>query len=96
MYLGARPVPAASGNFSFLDAHGAQLYRFAALAEHYFQNDPNTCLFKLRQLTELLAQDVAARASLFTSTEEPLPAALLLNSQVLLGTKSERQAIRPN
>jgi hypothetical protein len=33
---------------------------------HYFQRDPNTCLFKLRQFTELLAQDVAARASLLT------------------------------
>lgn len=65
-------MPVVSGNFGFLEPHGAQLYRLAALAERYFQSDPNTCLFKLRQFTELLAQDVAARASLFTSTEEPL------------------------
>jgi type I restriction enzyme R subunit len=60
-----------SANFGFLEPHGAQLYRLAALAEHYFSTDANTCLLKLRQFAELLAQDVAARASLFTSTEEP-------------------------
>jgi type I restriction enzyme, R subunit len=65
-------VPVLSGNFGFLEPHGAQLYRLVALAERYFQSDPNTCLFKLRQFSELLAQDVAARASLFTSTDEPL------------------------
>jgi len=37
----------------------------AALAEHYFPTDPNTCLFKLRQFGELLAQDVAARAAVY-------------------------------
>src|SRR6266542_1005717 len=61
----------ASLNFGFLEPHGAQLYRLAALAEHYFSTDPNTCLFKLRQFAELLAQEIAARAGLFTSTEEP-------------------------
>jgi type I restriction enzyme R subunit len=65
-------VPVVTGNFGFLEPHGAQLYRLAAMAERYFQSDPNTCLFKLRQFTELLAQDVAARASLFTSADEPL------------------------
>jgi type I restriction enzyme, R subunit len=38
-----------SANFGFLKPHGEQLYRLAALAEHYFQGDANTCLFKLRQ-----------------------------------------------
>jgi type I restriction enzyme, R subunit len=60
-----------SANFEFLEPHGAQLYRLTALAEHYFPTDANTCLLKLRQFAELLAQDVAARASLFTSSEEP-------------------------
>jgi type I restriction enzyme R subunit len=64
-------VPLASANFRFLEPHGAQLYRLAALAEFYFPADANTCLLKLRQFAELLAQDIAARASLFTSTEEP-------------------------
>jgi type I restriction enzyme, R subunit len=58
-------------NFGFLKPHGAQLYRLAALAEHYFPIDPNTSLFKLRQFAELLAQDVAASAGLYSSTEEP-------------------------
>ena len=35
--------------------------RLAALAERYFADDPNTCLIKLRQFTELLAQSVAAK-----------------------------------
>jgi len=60
-----------STNFSFLEPHGAQLYRLAALAEHYFPTDANTCILKLRQFAELLAQDVAARAGLYTTTEEP-------------------------
>ena len=60
-----------SANFRFLEPHGVQLYRLTALAEHYFPTDPNTCLFKLRQFAELLAQDVAARANLYTSFEEP-------------------------
>jgi len=60
-----------SNNFAFLEAHAAQLIRLTALAAHYFPTDANTCLFKLRQFAELLAQDVAARAGLYTSFEEP-------------------------
>lgn len=37
--------------------------RFGMLAERYFP-DPDTCLLKLRQLTELLAELVAARTGL--------------------------------
>jgi type I restriction enzyme, R subunit len=69
--LNARGTELLSANFGFLEPHGAQLYRLAALAEVYFPTDANTCLLKLRQFAELLAQDVAARASLFTSMEEP-------------------------
>ncbi len=43
-------------NFAFLDHHDAQLGRLASLAERYFPDDPNTCLIKLRQFAELLAQ----------------------------------------
>jgi hypothetical protein len=50
-------VPAAS-NFSFLKVHDEQLVRLGRLAERYFPEDPNTCLLKLRQLSELLAQIV--------------------------------------
>ena len=41
------------------------------LAERYFPDDPNTCLLKLRQFGEVLAQLVASRVGLFTSGEEP-------------------------
>ena len=40
------------------------------LAEKYFTEDPNTCILKLRQLAEALAQHVASHVGLLTSTEE--------------------------
>ena len=60
-----------SANFGFLKADSPQLVRLGALAEHYFQDDPNTCLIKLRQFGELLAQTTAAQTGLFTSPDEP-------------------------
>lgn len=60
----AKITEAASANFEFLRKRSAQLHRLAALAEHYFPTDPNTCLIKLRQFAELLAQDAGARAGL--------------------------------
>ena len=48
-------------NFTFLAAHDQQLVRLATLAERYFKDDPNTCLIKLRQFGELLAQLTARR-----------------------------------
>ena len=59
-----------SANFGFLAAHDAQLVRLGGLAERYFKDDPNTCLIKLRQFGELLAQLAAAKAGLLTSPEE--------------------------
>ncbi len=59
------------GNFELLEQYDEQLVRFGALAERYFKEDPNTCLIKLRQFAELLAQQVAARMGLFTSPQEP-------------------------
>lgn len=58
-------------NFAFLQQHSEQLLRLGMLAEKYFADDPNTCLIKLRQLTELLAQLVATQTGLYTSTDEP-------------------------
>jgi type I restriction enzyme R subunit len=63
-------MPAAGGNFGFLERYDVQLVRLGALAERYFKDDPNTCLFKLRQFAELMAQQVAARLGSFTSPEE--------------------------
>src|SRR3989442_223184 len=60
-----------SANFDFLGAHDEQLVRLGALAERYFKDDPNTCLIKLRQFGELLAQLTAASAGLLASPEEP-------------------------
>lgn len=58
-------------NFAHLKAHDEQLVRLGLLAERYFPEDPNTTLLKLRQLTELLAQQVASRIGLYVSSEEP-------------------------
>jgi type I restriction enzyme R subunit len=58
-------------NFAFLQAHDAQTVLLGLLAERYFAEDPNTCLLKLRQLAEALAQLVASHVGLYTSSEEP-------------------------
>jgi len=60
-----------SANFGFLEVYEPQLVRLGALAERYFRDDPNTCLIKLRQFGEVLAQLTAAKSGLFTSEEEP-------------------------
>lgn len=57
-------------NFAVLEQHDKQLMRLGLLAERYFADDPNTCLLKLRQLAELLAQMLAARTGQYTSSEE--------------------------
>jgi type I restriction enzyme R subunit len=57
-------------NFSVLSQHDEQLLRLGMLAEKYFADDPNTCLLKLRQLAESLAQMLAARTGLYVSPEE--------------------------
>jgi type I restriction enzyme, R subunit len=59
-----------SANFSFLAMHDPQLVRLGGLAERYFKDDPNTCLIKLRQFGEVLAQVTAAKAGLLASPEE--------------------------
>lgn len=59
-----------SENFAFLRAHDQLLFSLAARAETYFAEDPVTCLMKLRQFGEFLAQQLAARLGLFESIEE--------------------------
>jgi type I restriction enzyme R subunit len=49
-----------SSNFGFVAGHNHQLDRLGALAERYFSDVPNTCLIKMRQFAELLAQHTAA------------------------------------
>jgi len=57
-------------NFAHLEQHDEQLLRLGMLAEKYFADDPNTCLLKLRQLAELLAQLVAAKTGQLVAPEE--------------------------
>jgi type I restriction enzyme, R subunit len=57
-------------NFGLLAQHDEQLVRLGRLAERYFPEDPNTCLLKLRQLAELLAQLTATRVGVYQSAEE--------------------------
>ncbi|MBD3887061.1 hypothetical protein IFO70_36205 [Phormidium tenue FACHB-886] len=59
-----------SPNFTFLKAHDPQLVMLGVLAERYFADDPNTCLIKLRQFGEVLAQMTAAHIGLYTSPNE--------------------------
>ncbi|OUC13586.1 MAG: type I restriction-modification system endonuclease [Alkalinema sp. CACIAM 70d] len=59
-----------SPNFEFLKIHDPQLVRLGSLAERYFFDDPNTCLIKLRQFGEVLAQLVAANVGLYADPEE--------------------------
>lgn len=62
--------PSIQSNFDVLRSYEEQLWRLGALAERYFAEDPNTCLLKLRQFSELLAQSLAARTGLYTNPEE--------------------------
>jgi type I restriction enzyme R subunit len=65
------PMRVPSPNFAFLQQHDPQLVRLATVAEAYFKEDPITCLMKLRQLGELLAQLTAANVGLYTDPAEP-------------------------
>lgn len=59
-----------SPNFEFLKIHDPQLVRLGSLAERYFADDPNTCLIKIRQYGEVLAQLTAANIGLYTEPAE--------------------------
>src|SRR5262249_5619063 len=65
-----RNVTNVSANFDYLAVHDPQLVRLGGLAERYFKDNPNTCVIKLRQFGELLAQLTAAKARLLASPEE--------------------------
>ncbi|MEI7845507.1 MAG: type I restriction-modification system endonuclease [Chloroflexota bacterium] len=57
-------------NFAFLQKRDEQLSRLGLLAEKYYADDPNTCLIKLRQFCELLAQTVSAQMELYRNEPE--------------------------
>ena len=71
MVLAKKMITTESANFGFLCPYDLQLVRLGALAERYFRDDPNTCLIKLRQFGELLAQLSAAKTGFLQSTDEP-------------------------
>lgn len=54
-----------STNFGFLNSHAPQLERLGLLAERYFREDPNTCIMKLRQFAEIMAQLTAAKLRVY-------------------------------
>ena len=66
-----RALQVQSYNFGFMRSYKRQIDRLGALAERYFRDDPNTCLIKLRQFSELLAQQIAARVGLYSTPDEP-------------------------
>jgi type I restriction enzyme R subunit len=59
-----------SQNFAFLKVYDVRFVTLGSQAEQYFLNDPNTCLLKLRQFGELLAQFIAARVGLYEDHQE--------------------------
>lgn len=64
------PAPSRSPNFSFLEVHDPLLVALGAQAERYFTDDPSTCLLKLRQFSERLAQRTAACVGVYSSPEQ--------------------------
>ncbi len=64
------PSKVLSSNFSHLGVHDEQFLRIGMLAERYFPEDPNTCLLKLRQLAEVLAQTTATYVGIYQKPEE--------------------------
>jgi tetratricopeptide (TPR) repeat protein len=59
-----------SSNFSFIEVDSPQLAKIGTLAETYYQNDPVTCLIKLRQFGEFLTQIVLDRLGIVYTSEE--------------------------
>lgn len=60
---------AVSLNFSFLAPHSPQLVQLSGQAERYLHEDPNTCLIKLRQFSEVLVQQVAVHVGQYAADD---------------------------
>lgn len=59
-----------SCNFAHLKELDEQLLWVGMLAKRYFTDAPNTCLLKLRQLAELLAQSTASLVGILREPDE--------------------------
>jgi len=57
-------------NFLHLAKVHKDIARLGVQAERYFAEDPNTCLLKLRQFAELMAQLTAARTGIYQLEED--------------------------
>lgn len=58
-------------NFAMLAKSDPELAKLGGLAERYFSaDDPNTCIIKLRQFAELMAQCVAAHVGEYSNPSE--------------------------
>lgn len=51
-------------NFAFLEKYEKDIAALGSKAESYLHTDPNTCLIKVRQFAEMLAQFVAVKLSI--------------------------------
>jgi type I restriction enzyme R subunit len=78
-----------TGNFTFLSVHSPQLAKLGQLAERYFADDPPTTLVKLRQFSELVAKEVAARQALLIDSRMSFDDILrILKARSILGVRS--------
>lgn len=68
----------AGSNFGFMHAQNPQLARLGRLAERYFADDPPTALVKLRQFSEFIAKEVAARHGALSDPNTPFDDVLRL------------------
>lgn len=59
-----------TSNFAFMQRHEPKVAELGARAEQYFTDDPNVCLFRLRQLIEQLALAVAHRHRVFVGDDD--------------------------
>ena len=57
-------------NFDFLETLDRELANLGRLSESYFQDDPGTCVFKLRQYCERLARRHAAMVGIEVQNSE--------------------------
>ncbi|PZV05373.1 MAG: hypothetical protein DCF32_11260 [Leptolyngbya sp.] len=57
-------------NYLFLKRFDLQLVRLGRLAERYCKDDPYTCLIRLRQYGDLLAQLTATKVELYKDAHE--------------------------
>ena len=51
-------------NFLFMDKYWPVVYQIGSAAETYLYSDPNACIYKLGQIGECLAQEIARQENI--------------------------------